>query len=87
VTKLKIALLVILVAVLVDFAVENHDSTQVIKFFTFTLGQVPTFLLAYAGLAVGLLVGWVGHMLRARKRRKQAAAQAQAQEQPAQQSQ
>ncbi len=83
--KLKLVLLIILVAVLVDFAAENPLPRLELKIFKFTLGQVPTFLLAYISLALGLVMGWVGHLLRGRKKRRQAAAQALAQEQQAQQ--
>ena len=86
--KLKIVLLVILVAILVDFAAENPLPRLELKLFRFSLGQMPTFLLAYIGLALGLVVGWVGHALRVRKKRRQAdAAQALTQEQQAQKSQ
>lgn len=83
--KLKIILLVILVAILVDFAAENPLPRLELKLFKFSLGHVPTFLLAYIGLGLGLVGGWVGHVLRVRKKRRQAAAvlaqqQAQAQQ-------
>ena len=71
--KLKLVLLIILVAVLVDFAAENPLPRLELKLFKFSLGQVPTFLLAYIGLALGLVMGWVGHVLRVRKKRRQAA--------------
>ena len=78
--KLKLVLLIILVAVLVDFAAENPLPRLELKLFKFSLGQVPTFLLAYIGLALGLVLGWVGHALRVRKKRRQAAALAQEQQ-------
>jgi hypothetical protein len=87
VNKLKIVLLIILVAILVDFAAENPLPRLELKLFKFSLGQVPTFLLAYISLALGLVMGWVGHVLRIRKKRRQAAAvlaQQQAQAQPGQ---
>ena len=83
--KLKLVLLIILVAILVDFAAENPLPRLELKLFKFSLGQVPTFLLAYIGLALGLVLGWVGHALRVRKKRRLAAALAQ--EQQAQRSQ
>jgi hypothetical protein len=86
VNKLKLVLLIILVAVLVDFAAENPLPRLEIKLFKFSLGHVPTFMLAYIGLALGLVMGWVGHVLRVRKKRR-LAARALAQEQQAQQSQ
>ena len=86
--KLKLVLLIILVAVLVDFAAENPLPRLELKLFKFSLGQVPTFLLAYISLALGLVMGWVGHVLRVRKKRRQAdAAQALTQAQQAQKSQ
>lgn len=84
--KVKIVLLIILLVVLGDFAYENTLPPLELKLFKFTLGQIPTFLLAYIGLAVGWVVGWCGHVLRVRKKRRQAAA-ALAQEQQTQASQ
>ncbi len=82
--KFKMILLLIVLVVLADFAWENKAlQPQELKLFTFTLGQIPTFLLAYISLALGLIVGWLGHALRIRKKKKQAAA-ALAQEQQAQ---
>ena len=82
--KFKMILLLIVLVVLVDFALENPVPTQELKLFKFTLGQAPTFLLAYGGLVVGLLVGWLGHALRIRKKKRQAAAILLAQEKKAQ---
>jgi len=73
-SKVQAVLLVLLAAVLVDFAVENTLPPPDIKLFKFVLGQVPTFLLAYLCLALGLVVGWTAHMLRVRKKRRKAAA-------------
>jgi len=73
VNRLKTVLFVILIAILVDFALENRGSTQDLKLFRFTLGQAPTFLLAYASVAVGLVLGWVGHVFRVRNKRRRAA--------------
>ncbi len=86
--KFKMILLLIVLVVLGDFAWENLALPPAkLKLFTFTLGQVPTFLLAYIGLALGWVLGWFAHMLRVRKKRRQAAAAALAQEQQAQQAQ
>ena len=82
--KLKLVLLIILVAVLVDFAAENPLPRLELKLFKLSLGQVPTFLLAYISLALGLVMGWVGHVLRIRKKRRQAAAVLAQQQAPAQ---
>jgi lysylphosphatidylglycerol synthetase-like protein (DUF2156 family) len=88
VNKFKMILLIIVVVVLVDFAWENIALPPAkLKLFTFTLGQIPTFLLAYIGLALGLVVGWVGHALRVRKKRRQAAAVSAQQQAQAQQGQ
>ncbi len=81
-SRIKTVLFVILIAMLVDFALENRGLTQDLKLFRFTLGQAPTFLLAYASVAVGLVLGWVGHVFRVRKTRRWAA-QAAAQEEQA----
>ena len=82
-------LLLIVLVVLADLAWESKAlPPQELKLFTFTLGQIPTFLLAYISLFLGLLVGWVGHALRIRKKKRQAAAiLAQEQQAQAQQSQ
>ncbi len=82
-TKFKVVLLLVLTVVLFDFALENPLPPPEIKFFKFTLGQVPTYLLAYISLAVGLLLGWFAHARRLRKKRRRAA-QALAQAQQAQ---
>jgi uncharacterized integral membrane protein len=83
--KMKVVLLIILAAVLVDFAVENAQPALVIKLFKFQLGELPQFLVIYLSLAVGLLIGWVAHGLRLRRLRKAAqvaqAASAQQQQQ------
>ena len=86
-SKLKTVFLIIVVVVLVDFAVENTQPHPDIKLFKFILGQVPTFLLAYICLALGLLVGWTAHAVRGRRKRREAAAvaalaSAQQQQQP-----
>lgn len=82
-------LLLIVLVVLADFAWENKAlQPQGLKLFTFNLGQLPAFLLAYISLALGLIVGWLGHALRVRKKRRQAAADlAQEKQSQAQQSQ
>ena len=83
--KFKMILLLIVLVVLADLAWESKAlPPQELKLFTFTLGQIPTFLLAYLSLALGLIVGWLGHALRIRKKKKQAAAAALAQEKQAQ---
>ena len=74
--KLKTVLLIILIAVLVDFAVENPQPHPDLKLFKFVLGQVPAYLLAYICLALGLVVGWTAHAWGASKKRRKAAAAA-----------
>ena len=71
-SKIKMVLLVILAAVLVDFAVENAQPALVIKLFKFQLGELPSFLLTYLSLAVGMVIGWVAHGLRLRRKRREA---------------
>jgi uncharacterized integral membrane protein len=70
-SKLKLVLLVILAVVLVDFAVENAQPALVIKLFKFQLGELPQFLVIYVSLAVGLVIGWVAHGLRIRRKRRE----------------
>ena len=69
--KIKVVLLVILVAVLVDFAVENAEPSLVMKLFKFRLGELPQFLLVYISLTLGLVIGWVVHGLQIRRKRRQ----------------
>jgi len=83
VSRFKTVLFVILIAILLDFALENRGLTQDLKLFRLSLGQAPTFLLAYASVAVGLVLGWVGHVFRVRNKRR-GAAQAPAQKEQAQ---
>lgn len=84
--KGKLLLLIILLVILVDFAVENQFPTGDLRLLKFTLGKAPTFLLAYGGLAVGLVAGWMAHVFRLRKKRRRAeqalAKEAQAQPDP-----
>jgi uncharacterized integral membrane protein len=85
--KLKAVILVILAIVLVDFAMENLQPVPLIKLFKHPLGEVPTYLLAYSSLGLGLLIGWVAHGLRIRRKRREAevaAASAQQQQQESQ---
>jgi heptaprenylglyceryl phosphate synthase len=85
VNKFKMILLLIVLVVLADFAWESKAlQPQELKLFTFNLGKIPPFLLAYLSLALGLIVGWLGHALRIRKKKKQVAAAALSQEKQAQ---
>ena len=88
-SKLKMVWLIILAAVLVDFAVENAQPALVIKLFKFQLGELPQFLVIYVSLAVGVVMGWVAHGLRLRRKRReaQAAPSASAQQQEPQEGQ
>ena len=86
-SKIKMVLLVILAAVLVDFAVENAQPALVIKLFKFQLGELPQFLVIYLSLAVGLVIGWVAHGLRIRRIRREAQAAQAASTQQQQESQ
>ena len=82
-SKLKVVLLIILAIVLADFAFENAQPGPAIKLFTFQLGELPSFLLTYLSLAVGVVIGWVAHGWRLRRKRRgaQAAQAASAQQQ------
>ncbi len=83
--KLKLALLIILVVVLVDFAVENAQPALAIKLFGLHLVELPQYLMVYLSLVAGLVIGWVAHGLRIRRKRREAqAAAAQTQQQEAQ---
>ena len=73
-SKLKAVLLIILVVVLVDFAVENAQPAPAIKLFKFQLAELPTYLLVYLSLVVGAGIGWVAHGLRIRRIRREAQA-------------
>ena len=86
-SKLKVVLLIILVVVLVDFAVENAQPALRFKLFKFQLGELPQFLVVYLSLTVGLVIGWVAHGLRIRRIRRgaqtsQAASAQQQQQEP-----
>jgi len=86
-SKFKVVLLIILVVVLVDFAVENAQPAPAIKIFKFQLGELPSFLLTYLSLAVGMVIGWVAHGLRIRRKRREAQAAQAASAQQQQESQ
>ena len=73
-SKFKVVLLIILAVVLVDFAFENAELAPAIKLFKFQLGELPSFLLIYLSLAVGVVIGWVAHGLRLRRKRREAQA-------------
>ncbi len=70
-SKFKLVLLIVLAVVLAVFAYENK-SVQAIKLFGFQLGELPSFLLVYLSLAVGMGLGWVAHGLRLRRKRREA---------------
>ncbi len=71
--KIKGVLLLLLGALLVDFAVENALPSPVLKLFKFDLGKLPIFVLIYGSFAIGLLGGWLGHLLRVKRQKKAAA--------------
>jgi len=86
-SKPKVVWLIILAIILVDFALENSQPSPMIKFFKFPLMELPTFILAYLSLAVGLVIGWVAHALRMRRKKREALqAQETASAQPQQES-
>jgi uncharacterized integral membrane protein len=74
---------IILAAVLLDFALENSQPSPMLKFFRMPMAELPTFVLVYISLGLGLVIGWVAHGLRIRRKRReaQAAKAASAQEQ------
>jgi uncharacterized integral membrane protein len=80
-SKLKLVWLIILAAVLLDFALENSQPSPMIKFFKFPLTELPTFLLVYLSLAVGLVLGWFAHAVRLRRKKREAQEAASAQPQ------
>lgn len=71
-TKLKGFIFLLLGALLLDFAVENALPSPTLKLIKFDLGKLPIFALVYGSLGIGLLGGWLGHVLKA-KRQKRAA--------------
>ena len=75
-SKLKVVLLIILAAVLVDFALKTRQPAPAIKLFKFQLAELPTYLLVYLTLVVGAVIGWVAHGLRIRRKRREDQAQA-----------
>jgi uncharacterized integral membrane protein len=86
-SKLKLLMLIILVVVLVDFAVENAQPAQAFKLFKFQLGVLPHFLVVYFSLVVGMVVGWFAHGLKIRRKRREAKAAQDALDQQKQKSQ
>jgi uncharacterized integral membrane protein len=82
-SKVKLVILIILGIVLVDFALENSLPSPMLKLFKYELGEIPTYLLTYSSLAVGLVIGWTAHGFRIRRKRRevQAAQAASAQQQ------
>ena len=86
-SKFKAVLLVILTVVLAVFAFENAELAPAIKIFKFQLGELPSFLLIYLSLAAGMVIGWVAHGLRIRRKRREAQAAQAASAQQQQESQ
>ncbi len=72
-SKLKVALLIVLAVILADLAIENTQPHPAIRFFKYELGHLPTYLLAYLSLGLGIVIGWTAHALRIRKKRRAAA--------------
>ena len=71
--KVKGLLFLLLGALLVDFAVENALPSPVLKLIKFDLGKLPIFALIYGSFGVGLLSGWLGHVLKVKRQKKAAA--------------
>ena len=80
-SKLKVVWLIILAVILLDFALENSQASPMIKFFKFPLTELPTFLLVYLSLAVGVVLGWFAHAVRLRRKKREAQEAASAQQQ------
>ncbi len=72
-TKLKGILLLLLGALLLDFALENAHTSPSFKLFKFELGNLPIFLVVYASLGLGFIGGWLGHAIKVRRRKRAAA--------------
>jgi uncharacterized integral membrane protein len=85
--KLKLVILVILAIVLVDFAMENRQPVPELTLFKQQLATIPTYLLAYGSLVLGLVIGWTAHGLRIRRKRREAQATQAASAQQRQESQ
>jgi uncharacterized integral membrane protein len=79
-SKLKVVWLIILAVVLLDFALENSQPSPMLKFFKFPLTELPTYILVYLSLGVGLALGWVAHAVRLRRRKREAQEAASAQQ-------
>jgi uncharacterized integral membrane protein len=73
-SKIKLVLLIVLAAVLVDFAVENAQPAVAIKLFKFQLGELPQFLVIYISLVLGMVIAWIAHGLKIRRKRREAKA-------------
>ena len=73
--KLKGLLLLLLGALLVDFALENAVAGPQLKLFHFELGRLPVYLLVYGSLIFGFFCGWLAFSLKARRQKQAAAAQ------------
>lgn len=84
--KLKLVILTILAIVLAVFAYENSSPPPALTLFKHHLVVIPTYLLAYISLALGLVIGWTAHGLRIRRKRREAqvaqAASAQQRQEP-----
>jgi len=72
-TKLKGLIFLLLGALLVDFALENATPSPVLKLIKFNLGHLPIFAIIYGSFAIGLLAGWLGHVLKVKRQRRVAA--------------
>jgi uncharacterized integral membrane protein len=86
-SKIKVVFIVILAVVLVDFALENSKPSPMLTFFKMPLAETPTYLLAYINLGLGLVIGWVAHGVKIRRKRRAAQAAQAASNQQQQESQ
>ena len=80
--KLKALFFFVMGIILVVFAYENTQPAPTIRFFG-DIVTLPTDAIIYAPLAVGFVLGWMAHALRAMRKKRAAAQAAQSGPQPA----
>lgn len=82
-TKFKVLLLLLVVALLATFAWENALPGPQLKLLRLELGNPPVFLLVYGAFILGFLGGWLAHALRVKRKKRAASALEQAESPPA----
>lgn len=83
-SKVKAVLLILVAVVVVVFAYENAQPSPMLRIFKYPLVELPTYILIYLSLVVGVLIGWVAHGLRLRRKRREAQAASAQQQQESQ---